>query len=225
MTTLSRMKDLLLNREWWRRFLSTLRYSLYVIRHPFDGFWDLTHENRGSVAAANFIVLCMLLLRLASLQYTSFMFNFVYWPTVNIVEQCMSILLPLAMWVLCNWGLTTLFDGKGTLKDVYMATAYALTPYVLLSLPMIILSNYITVDEGAFYIILNALSLIWPAFLIICAMMMIHDYSLSKTLLFTLMTVIGMLIVLFLLLVLLTLIGDGAGYIVSMYREIVYRLN
>lgn len=34
----------------------TLRYALYVITHPLDGFWDLTHEKRGSVAAANVII-------------------------------------------------------------------------------------------------------------------------------------------------------------------------
>ena len=39
------------------------------------------------------------------------------------------------------------------------------------------------------------------------------------------MTAIGMVIVVFLLLLFLTLVGDGIGYFVSMYKEINFRLN
>jgi hypothetical protein len=35
------------NKAWWARTGKTLKYSLYTITHPFDGFWDLTHEKRG----------------------------------------------------------------------------------------------------------------------------------------------------------------------------------
>ena len=41
-------------RKAWRdRYVQSLRYALHVITHPFDGFWDLSHEMRGTVAAAN----------------------------------------------------------------------------------------------------------------------------------------------------------------------------
>ena len=42
-----------INKQAWTRYWESLRYSLYVLTHPFDGFWDLTHEKRGSLAAAN----------------------------------------------------------------------------------------------------------------------------------------------------------------------------
>ena len=35
-------------------FGKTLKYSLHCIVSPFDGFWDLTHENRGSISASVF---------------------------------------------------------------------------------------------------------------------------------------------------------------------------
>ncbi|HUM61808.1 MAG TPA: hypothetical protein PLA31_10275, partial [Clostridia bacterium] len=57
---LTRVRD----RAWWQRFGKTLRYSLHVIVRPFDGFWDLTRERRGSMAAANFIVFMTLLTRI-----------------------------------------------------------------------------------------------------------------------------------------------------------------
>ena len=33
-------------KETYTHYLETLRYALYVITHPLDGFWDLTHEKR-----------------------------------------------------------------------------------------------------------------------------------------------------------------------------------
>jgi hypothetical protein len=192
--------------------------------HPFDGFWDLTRERRGSVSAANFIVFMVLAVRLFSLKQTSFMFLQVYWPRVNIFQQCLAVLLPLGVFCVGNWALTSLFEGKGTLRDVYIATSYALAPYVLFSLPAILLSNFITVDEGVIYSILSFIAVLYPALLIICAMMQIHDYTLGKTLLFTLMSVFAMLVIIFIALVCMNLVSDGIAYFISLYREIVFRL-
>ena len=214
----------LTDRARWARYGASLKYATYTMFHPFDGFWDLTHEKRGSMAAANTIVVALLLTRLLSLQFTSFLFNRVYWPEVNILQQCLSLLIPLALFVIGNWGLTTLFEGKGTLRDVYLGTCYALFPYVLLQLPLIVLSNWITIDEAAFYNVISMLSLVWAGGLIVCAMMMIHDYALLKTLLFIVMTVLAMLIIIFLMLLLFTLVGDGVGYFTTLYREITFRL-
>ena len=67
-------------------------------------------------------------------------------------------------------------------------------------------------------------SLIWSGGLIVCGMMQIHDYGLGKTLLFIVMTIAAMLVVIFLMLLFFTLVGDGVGYFVSLYKEIVFRL-
>ena len=37
----------------WGRYIDSMKYALHVITHPFDGFWDLIHEKRGTMAAAD----------------------------------------------------------------------------------------------------------------------------------------------------------------------------
>ena len=217
-------KERLLNPAWWQRTISSLRYALHVIERPFDGFWDLTHEGRGSMAAANTIVFLMLLTRVLRLQYTSFLFVRVLWAEVNVFVEVLSILLPILIWCVANWSLTTLFEGKGRLRDIYMGTAYALTPYVLIQLPLILLSNVVTVEEGAIYTVLSSISFIWCGFLLVVAMMMIHDYTLGKTAIFMIMSVFGMLVIIFVLLLFFSLISDGIAYFVSLYRELSFRL-
>ena len=50
-------------KAWWKRYRESLRYSLYVITHPFDGFWDLNREKKGSMAAAHTIFILFLLIK------------------------------------------------------------------------------------------------------------------------------------------------------------------
>lgn len=209
--------------EKMKRYWKTLRYSLYVILHPFDGFWDLSHEKRGSLAAANTIVIASLLTNLWEMRFASFMFNNTRWERVNILMVILGVLVPLAIWVVANWSLTTLMDGKGKLKDIYIATAYAFTPYVIITFPMIFISNIITYEEGAFYTYFSAFALIWCVFLILAGMMMVHDYSFAKGILSSLLSVVGMAIIIFILLLFFSLISDAIAYFVSLYKEISFR--
>ncbi|MBQ7774356.1 MAG: YIP1 family protein [Lachnospiraceae bacterium] len=214
----------LLNKEKLSHYKDSLKFAMYCITHPLDGFWDLTHERRGTIAAANTILFLTLLARILKLQYTSFIFNAVYWPEVNILMQLASVLFPLALWCVGNWALTTLFDGKGKLGQVYMATCYAMTPYPLIQFPLIIVSNMVTVEEGQFYTVLSVLSLVWAVALILAAMMQIHEYSMSKTVLFTIASLFAMLVMVFILLLFFSMISQGISYFISLGREILFRM-
>ena len=211
-------------KETYVNFGNTLKYSLYVIFHPADGFWDLIHAKRGSYAAANFIVILSLLTHIWKLQFTNFLFLNVNWEQVNIFMECATILLPLAIFCICNWGTTTLFDGNGRLGDIYKGTAYALTPYPLIQIPMIILSNFFTREEGAFYWVFDNISIGWVVILIFMAMMMIHAYGAGKTLLFLFFTIFAMLVFVFIMLLFFSMISQGISYFVSLGKEVMFRL-
>lgn len=211
--------------ESLQKYLKSLKFSLYCITHPLDGFWDLTHEKRGTYAAANTILILTLIVRIMKLKYTSFMFMHVYWEDLNIFLYLASVVFPLLLWVVGNWSLTTLFDGKGRLGQVYMATCYALTPYPLMQFPLMILSNMVTIEEMQFYVVLSALSLVWAAILILSAMSQIHEYSMGKTILFTIFSLFAMLVIVFILLLFFSMISQGAAYFISLGKEMLFRMR
>lgn len=210
--------------EGWKRYLSTLKYGTYVIFHPFDGFWDLSHEKRGSLAAANTFLGLFLLTYVLRLMLTNFQFISAPLQYINIYEQCASLLLPFLVLCVANWGLSTLFDGKGRFKDIYMAMCYALLPYILIQLPLVLISHVISFDEYAYYTVLASISVIWCVALAFVGLMEVHDYSAGKTVVFLIATVFGAMVILFLVLVFFSLLSDAVGYFVSLYREIVFRL-
>ena len=209
---------------WWTRYGQTLKYGLHVITRPFDGFWDLVHEKRGSLAAAHTFLFLFLLTYVLKLMLTNFQFISAPIQYINIYERCASLLFPFLVLCLANWSLSTLFDGKGHFRDIYMAMCYALVPYILIQLPLIFISNVISFDEASYYQVLMSFSVIWCVFLAFVGLMQVHDYTPGKTLIFLFFTIFGALVILFLILVFFSLLSDAVGYFVSLYREIVFRL-
>jgi len=212
------------DKTWWQHLGKTLKYSLYVSTHPLDGFWDLTHEKRGSIAAANIIIGLAVIIEVLRLTLTSFQFVSINMEYFNAIIVTLRILLPVFLWTLSNWGLTTLMDGKGRMSEIYMAVCYALTPYVIINTIMIVLSRVITFDEGAVYWVLAGFAALWTGILILSAMMMIHDYSLSKTIFSSLLTIVGMGVLVFVFVVFFSLVSDAIAYFISLYKEILFRV-
>ena len=212
------------NHPKWDKYVASMKYAKYVLFHPFDGFWDLKHEKRGSVAAATTYLFLFLFTRIMQLLFTNFQFINAPLQYVNVFEQAASLLLPFLILCLANWSMTTLFDGKGRFVDIYIAMCYALVPYTLIQLPLVFVSNMIAFDEAAFYTVLMSFSNAWCILLVFVGLMQVHDYSPSKTLIFIIVTVVGALIIIFLLLVFFSLLGDAASYFISLYREIAFRL-
>ena len=212
-------------KAWFGQYIASLRYALYVITHPFDGFWDLVHEKRGSIAAANTFLFLFLLTRVLKLICTNFQFISAPIQHINLFEEAGSLLLPFLVLCVANWAMTTLFEGKGRFRDIYTAMCYALVPYFLIQLPMILVSNALTYEEGSIYTVMLGLSVVWCVFLVFIGLMEIHDYGPGKTFIFIIVTIVGAAVIIFLALVFFSLLSDTLAFFVSLYREIVFRLN
>lgn len=214
-----------INKQAWNRYWDSLKYSLYVLTHPFDGFWDLTHEKRGSIAAANTLLILTFMTNLWNLRFESFLFNDTRWERINIWSQIAGILAPLLLYVVANWCLTTLFDGKGRMKDIYMGMCYSLTPYILIMNPVTILSNVLTKEEGAFLAYFEVIALVWAGAWILISVMQIHDYSLMKAILAIAFSIVGMMIIVFLIMLFFSLVSDAVAFFVSVGKELIFRFN
>lgn len=212
-------------KAWWDKYTHALRYSLYVITHPFDGYWDLTREGHGTLAAANTFLLLFLLTRVLKLMLTSFQFISVPIQHINVFEEMGSLLLPFLILCLANWAMTTLFEGKGRFKDIYIAMCYALVPYILIQLPMILVSNMLTFEEGSLYSVMLSVSVIWCVFLVFVGLQQVHDYGPGKTFIFIFVTIFAAAVIIFLLLTFFSLLSDAIGFFVSLYKEMAFRLN
>ena len=206
-----------------RHFGHEIAYGFHIIFHPFDGFWDLKHEKRGSVRGALFFIA----LAIATFYYQSIGQGYLLNPLGNVAglwEQVIGVLLPLFLFVLANWCLTTLFEGEGSFKDIFIACGYSLVPIPLLIIPTTIYSNFCVSTEADIITFIGSLAFLWLGLLIFLGTMVTHDYPMGKNVITVLGTVVGMVFIMFLAILFTTLVGKIVGLVTNIYTEISYRL-
>ena len=198
-------------------------YGFHVIFHPFDGFWDIKHEHRASIKGA----LVILALTILSFIYQQIGRGYIvnpYTENVSILMTILSILLPVLLWTIANWCLTTLFDGEGTLKDIFIATCYALFPLPAFVIITTFASNFVTINEVSVISLAMNIAYFWVGFLIFFGMMVIHDYSLGKNILTSIGTIVGMAFIMFVGVLFSSLLGKIFSFIYNIYLELSYRM-
>ena len=207
-------------RTLWREFL----YGFYVIFHPFDGYWDIKHEKRATTKGATLILGITIL----SFIYQSIGRGYMVNPeqeTSNFLMVALSLLMPVALWIIANWCLTTLFDGEGSIKDIYISTCYALFPLPLFIVVTTFASNFVTVDEVAILNLLTGIAYCWVGFLLFFGMMTIHDYSLGKNVLTSVGSIVGMAFIMFIAVLFSSLVGKIVSFIYNIILELSYRVS
>ncbi len=206
-----------------RTFGEELLYGFHLIFHPFDGFWDLKHEKRGSLRAAIVYVAVTVVAFFYQAIGSGYLVN-PYDSYTTIFSQAMSVLVPLFLWVIANWCLTTLFDGEGSFKDIFIACGYSLLPLVLLVVPCTIYTNFALKEELDITDLLVTVAFIWTVLLIFVGMMVTHDYTLSKNFITSLGTIVAMVFIMFVAILFTTLVGKIISFITNIVTEISYRM-
>ncbi|MBQ7363454.1 MAG: YIP1 family protein [Clostridia bacterium] len=206
-----------------KTYLEELLYVFHLVFHPFDGFWDLKHEKRGSVrAATTFLVLTVL-----AFFYNSIGKGYLFNPrgtSMTIFMAILSVTLPVFLWAVSNWCLTTLFDGEGSFKDIYIATCYSLAPLALMLTVSTLLTNVLSGSEAMIVTLVTGIGIVWSLILIFFGMLVTHDYSLSKNFITTLGTIVAMLIIMFVAILFSSLLVKMVSFVTGLVSEIVNRL-
>lgn len=194
-----------------RTYKEELLYSAHLIFHPFDGFWDLKHENRGSVRGA---------LTFIGLTIVSFCFKY---AGINVFFEIIGVMLPIMLFVTANWCLTTLFEGEGGFKDIFVATGYAVAPLPFMTILSTALANVLTAEESGILTMINNIAYVWVGILLFFGVMITHDYQLGKNILTIIGTIVGMIVIVFLVALFATLIGKIISFISNIITELSFR--
>ncbi|MBR2010842.1 MAG: YIP1 family protein [Clostridia bacterium] len=207
-----------------RTFKDELYYVFHVMFHPVDGFWDLKHEKRGSVRGA----LVFLVITMLALFYRAIGSGYIMNPqgtgSANIFMQILVVFVPVLLFVLANWCLTTLFEGEGNFKDIFVAVGYSVLPIAITTIPVTLFSNFVVSEELNILNLIAILGFIWAGMLLFFGTMVTHDYSMGKNILTVAGTVIGMAFIMFLAILFASLVTDMVTFVSGIVAEINYRL-
>ena len=204
-----------------KTYWDELVFSFHLIFHPFDGFWDLRHEKRGSVRAATTILGITIL----AFFYQAIGQGYIFNPRGDystVLLQVTAVLVPVLLWCVGNWCLTTLFDGEGGFKDIYIATCYSLAPLPFFVILSTILSNIFS--DGSIINLLVSFGYVWVALLLFFGMLVTHNYTMPKNILMIVSTIVAMVVIMFVAILFSTLMIKVVSFFVSIFAEIGNRL-
>lgn len=205
--------------------LSQKEWVSHVLTHPFEGFEDLRWKKGGSVKIATAVILVMFASSVAASRMSGFQFGTLPDKTFNIIPYIVQTIVIFLTWVVGNWAISTWLDGEGSMKNIYIYSAYALIPYVAQEIIGTILSHILIQDEIVFYSAIYTIGLIWSGVLLFMAIKTVHQYSVMKTVFAIFLTICAMLVMLFLLVLLLSLFQQVYVFIYTIYTEIAYRVK
>lgn len=188
--------------------------------HPADGFYELRHRERGSVPVAILITALFSFSYSMNRIHASFIVNDVDPRSVDSLDELFGVLLLFLLFCIGNWSVTCLMEGEGRFKDIITAVGYALLPMVLTIVPATFISKFIAADEEAFYYIFLVFGVAWSAILVLMGIMIIHNYSLAKTLITLFLTFCAMLIIIFVTIMLFDLLSQVVGFFRNVYIEL-----
>ncbi len=195
----------------------------YTLGHPFDGFYDM---RRGGRAKSSYVILIFsiyVLLQIISYLFTGFMVNDNDQSKFNALSILTTSLFPFLLFVLANYSITTLSDGKGFMKDIINTVAYSLLPMIVCHTIALIISWFITTDTMVFYSIFIVFG--WISFIFYCfiGLIVVHEYTFFRGILYLFLSFIAMAVILFIGILLITLFQQLIGFFTSIWREIILR--
>lgn len=200
-----------------------INFPIYILFRPFDGFYELKFRKKGRLEVALLFLFLSAILSIIEYQYTGYLINQNDPQSLNSILELSKFIVPILILVTANWSITTLLDGKGKYKDIFMMICYSLLPMIFTRVIAVIYSNVMISEEIAFYTILLSIGTLWTTLLVFVGTITIHEYSLNRAVITVLLTIVSTAVIIFLMLLFFSMIQQLYGFVASLLSEIKYR--
>lgn len=181
-----------------KSILSDLLYLKNMIRHPIDSFYELKRGNKGSVLSATVIYAILFLLYFWDRLFRGFIFNSSDINNTSLFSVSTLFFVPVFLWVIGNYLVSSINEGEGSLRSVYIGTAYAFAPYVIFT-PFVLLLTYVLTLNETFMVQFSWSFFVgWSGVILFLGIIEIHNYTIREgvknvliTLFFMIMAIVG----------------------------------
>lgn len=193
-----------------------------TVCHPIGGYEDLRHKNGGSVIWGFSLILTVGISMVLRIRCTGFRFND-YSQTVNLLLVFAGAVLLILLFTVANWALCVLFDSEASYRQIFICTAYSFVPFILSIVVSTLISHFLCVDEAMILTLINSIGIFWTILLFFFGMKEMHQYTATKTVWSLLLTLVGVVLLLFLLFMVTSLTQQIISFVKTIYTEISYR--
>jgi len=201
-----------------------MKQALYILRHPIYGVWEMKRRKTGRYRDGLILIALAIAAVTFNRQMRAFVFNDAYNVPLDMMKQIAIVVLPVVLFTLANYSITTLTEGKGSFKDIFMVTCYCLMPLIILQVITPILTHVMSLNEMTYLRIIDLFGYGWMVVMLLVGIQEIHEYSAGKMVGTLVLTIIGAAIIIFVVLLFFSLLQELGSFVYSIYREFSLRL-
>uniref|UniRef100_UPI003FEEDAD1 YIP1 family protein n=1 Tax=Roseburia sp. TaxID=2049040 RepID=UPI003FEEDAD1 len=170
-------------------------YGFVTARHPLDGYYDVRIGKKGSVLGASILYGLLFLSFMLYMLGKGFIYQYYDVQDLDVGSIVIGFFTFLGLFVVCNYLVTSINDGQGDLKQVYMTVAYAAVPLILALFSITVLSYCVTTNEAFFLSVILVIGVVWTMILVFLGLQTVHNYTVKETIKGILLTILLMFVV------------------------------
>lgn len=208
-----------------KRYISDLRYAFHYMRHPIDASYGIAREGRASWAASLTVLAVFIVEFLINKYLCGFLQKTVQDGRYEIFSDIGGIILVVFGLTLCNYLVCTINDGEGSVKKIFTYFCYSLTPYLLITPVIFLLSHVLTRNEQFLITLLQYLAYGWMTVLAVLGMREVNNYTAKETVKVILLTLFTVLILALIIFIIYILWAQVIEFISAIFGEVVYRVG
>lgn len=144
------------------------------------------------------------------------------WDT-SIAIEFSKVLVPAITWTFACYAITSILGGESHLREILMATALCMVPYIMVSIFMVLLSHMLSGNEMPLYLFLNGMMWGWMLLLFFIAVKVMNEYTMLQTVGIVVLSILAMLLIWAVAVLVYALANQFILFITGLMREI--RLN
>ncbi len=194
------------------------------IRYPIDSFYYLKDKQHVSIVSATILYAIVFVEFVILNHFKGFIFSSPGQDQIHLASELATLFIPIGLFIVTNYLVSTINDGEGRFSDLYIGTAYSLAPFILGILPLTFISRVLTLNEAFVYIFSLQVILIWSGIILFIMVKEVHDFTFWGTVRNLLVTLFGMAIFTLICVIVYILIDQVYQFVFSIIQEVIYRV-
>ena len=200
-----------------------ISFPLYILAHPVKGFDEFKREKKAKLWVALFFLVIFIFLNIAEYQFTGYVISQKDVTSLRTFREIISVIGIVVILTVANWSITTLFDGKGKMLEIFMMICYCMMPMLWAKFFGLFISNVVSKNEAAIYNLIQGLGVFLTCYMAFFGLVGIHEYGVIKCVLSILGTALAALVICFIGILAFDLFQKMYGFVSTIYQEISLR--
>ncbi len=206
------------------KILDQMVYVFRYLKNPADASYEIKRRKRVGMIAATLLLIVYFIIYLIYIYQLGFLFNPRQIGDIRIVEELIKVFLPFILWVVANTLVSSIREGEGRFRDVYITTVFSLAPIVMVLPVVTVLSQVLTYNEEFIISLLMGVGFLATGIYFFVMVKETHYYEVKESIGSILISFFTMIMILLSTIIIYILLNELVTLIRDIVMEVFYRV-